>query len=491
MESLAALHFGREGSTPKQVNDRFDILWSRIAVSEKGVVGEGLRSYDTETHALVRLFDAMKREENAVVTLQPDDKDEILRLYDEFEPYRQDLHGFSRAVFFGEQSRISSVRTDLRRSAVFIALATAAAFVIGSVLLLLVERQSARNRQMAETNLELAEASRTASEAKTRFLTMMSHELRTPMNGVLGMLSLTRKSGLTKPQLRLVEQAERSGQQMIAMLGDILDYSALQDQKITFESKPFEPRQLAHAVRELFASVARREGISFTVETEPGCPKCVVGDFKRLRQVIAHFSSYIVQTAGTRTVDIVIGHEGDDLRVHINFEHKLSSGKSSRWLPEILMGERTEKDAQFATDALGPAVSRSILDRMGGRLALDHTGDQISIVLSAPAQVLASDAVYVHIDTRSEALRTICSLALADEAFVIVDDPDVEHVNTVLMEPGGHDELQRVEAARKRFPNALIIAIGAPSNPADFDDTMSLPLDVANLRLSVVEERTA
>ena len=69
---------------------------------------------------------------------------------------------------------------------------------------------------------------------------MMSHELRTPMNGVLGQLALAKSQGMPEKQLRLVEQAERSGQRMIGMLIDILDFSALQENQLAIDRRAFE-----------------------------------------------------------------------------------------------------------------------------------------------------------------------------------------------------------------------------------------------------------
>ena len=485
---LVRLEAGQPGATPNSVNRRFDILWSRLAQSEQGTVGERLRGYDSDEQTLKRLFKAVRDAEQTVISLKPGDVDTLYALQETFLPFEQAVVAFNRGVFIGEERRVAQVRGDINRSALITAIATVAAFFTTGLALFLVSRESKLNRQMADKNLQLARAAEEANHAKSRFLTMMSHELRTPMNGVLGMLSLAKQQGLAKNQLRLVNQAETSGQQMIAMLSDILDYSALQDNRMTLESKPFEPSQLAEAIHGLFGSVARREGIGFSVTCTDDCPQRVSGDFRRLRQIVAHFASYIVETAGTEDIEIVIDHEGGELRVSIGFDYGGLLGQDKTWHPEILLGTREDTDDQFATDALGPAVARGVLERMGGAIRLDHpSSERIAILLSLPADVVDIQLLNVLIDTRSEALRTICKVALEDENTVVVEADQNQTVHKVLVEAGGQDELKRVQDMSVKYPGALLIALGNPINPSEFDGSVTIPLDIQHLRAQVLD----
>lgn len=485
---LTHLEVGDHDATVTTVNQRFDILWSRLAQTEHGTVGERLRAYDSETHVLKHLFKAVRDAEDAVVNLKADDTAAVRALRTSFMPFETMIADFSRVAFVGEERRVAKVRNDLNRSATITALATVAAFLTTGLALLAVSRESWLNRKMAEDNLALAEAAEQANHAKSRFLTMMSHELRTPMNGVLGMLSLTQQQGLPEKQLRLIQQAEASGQQMIAMLSDILDYSALQDKQMQLEVKPFEPEQLAEAVRGLFGSVARREGIAFSVTCSVDCPERISGDFKRLRQIVAHFASYIVDTAGSENIEILIDHKADDLGVSISFDYGGLVGRDTAWHPEILLGTRGDSDDQLATDALGPAVARGVLEQMGGTIRLDHPHqDRITILLNIPAPKVEISILNLVIETRSEALRTICKVALEDENTAIVDGTHGETVHKVLIEAGDQDELSRIQRVAETYPNALLIALGNPIHPTDFDGAVSIPLDIASLRAQVLD----
>ena len=491
LREMTELHSDIEGASARSVNNRFDILWSRIAQSEQGSVGERLRAYDAGSETLPTVFDLLRKHEQAVVNLDAADKPTILMLISEFDSLSQPLFAFDRIVFLGEEQAIAEIREQLWNSALVTGILTLAAFALSGGALLWVNQESNRNRIMAEHNLELAEDAEQANRAKSRFLTMMSHELRTPMNGVLGMIALAKQPGLALPQLRLIEQAEKSGKQMISMLSDILDYSALQDQKMELDSKPFDVENLAGAVNELFGSVAKREGIDFTVTVASDCPLRLEGDFRRLRQIIAHFASYIVETAGTENANVHFSYQDGGLKVAINFEYGHNGLNQENWQPEILLGTDEDDPSQFASDALGPAVARGMLDSMGGNVKLGSPDERrISVILWAPAEAVEIDELLVQVVAKSEALRTICKVALSGQEATVVDQNYRGNVHVVLYETGGYDEMNAVAEIKSIYKHALLIALGTPINPTDFDGELNLPLDIGLLRTSVMQSLT-
>lgn len=485
---LAKMQSGIDGITPAGINTKFDILWSRTAQTESGSLGARLRAYDEGEFVLDELMNLLREVEGDMVGLEQNDRQTALDLMLKLETLQKPLFDFDRKVFLGEEELMAEIRGQLWRSAMFTGIVTVVAFMLTAGALIWVSRENNRNKQMAVHNLELAEDADKANQAKSRFLTMMSHELRTPMNGVLGMISLAKQPGMAMPQLRLIEQAEKSGKQMISMLSDILDYAALQDKEMELEQKPFAVVGLASAVRELFGSVARREGISFEVVVEPDCPERLTGDIKRVRQIVAHFASYIVEMAGTDNVEIRIGHSNGTLRVGINFDYG-QEGIAEAWHPEILLGIDQDDPSQFASDALGPAVARGILSQMGGKVHLGQAdGNRISVILKAPARAVVLEDLLIKIETNSAALRTICEVGLNGTKAKVVPFDYQGHVDTVLIECGGLDEMDRVQALAAKHRDALLVAIGDPINPSDFDDRIDLPIDIEDLRISVLQQ---
>lgn len=468
------------------VQERFDILWSRAAIFEHGSVGERLRAYDTEDHSVDRLLQELRFSEAEVVGLKAGDTAAAHAVMERFITLVPEMKLLSNRVILGEEAARGDMREQVRRGTALTGMLSFAAVVLSLVALARIWREGQRYRVLAEANRQLATAAEAANRAKSRFLTMMSHELRTPMNGVLGLLALARQHGLAPPQLRLVEQAERSGQQMIGMLSDILDFSAMQDDQLQLDNKPFEPRQLALAITDLFEPLARREGIAFRVRADDSLPLRVTGDFRRLRQAIAHIAAYIVETAGTRDIVLDLTWSAGELVTTVSYDY---ADRDGEWRPDLILGAPDRTSEQFASDALGPAVARGLIQRMGGTIRLDSPpGGRIAIVISAPAAPFEPEFMGVAMDMRSAAMEAICRSALRSDKVRFHREGEAKPVHVVLVEAGGEDENRRVQAMRARHPGAMLVAIGRPNNVEEFDARVDLPLDIDLLRGSVLQQ---
>ncbi len=487
--ALADFNAGDSAVTPRVVNDRFDILWSRVSLFEQGTVGERLSAYDEVEQTVATLFQTMQRLEPQIVSLQVGDRNSGVALQREFNAFSSDLRRLSRSVLHGEEEISASLREDLSNSSEILTIVTAVAVLISFLLIYVFARETRQFRDLAALNETLLHASTKAGRAKSQFLAMMSHELRTPMNGVLGLLALVKQQGLSAHQNRLVDQAERSGQQMIGLLGDILDFSALQDDQLKLESKPFEPAQLAEAVRDMFEPVALRQGIEFHARASENCPDRVMGDFSRLRQALTHLATYLLETAGTHNISLEICYEEGALIASISFDYSQVGGE---WEPELIMGNVARSADSFASEALGPAVSRGLIERMGGSTKLDNpTADRIAIVVSVPAKELVVDTLLMRIVCQSTALEAICKAALRGEnvRFHTEDNAQLPHV--VLIEAGGRQEPDLVGHYAKKYPQAMLVALGRPQNPDEFDDIVEVPIDIATIRQSSFMQLTS
>ena len=181
----------------------------------------------------------MRDQEEVVLGLEDRDMAAITALLAAFQPHAQDLRQLSIRVIGGEEMRGAASRDSIREGQFMAAALSAGALIMAALLIAIVFLEARKYRRLADHNAQLAREADAANKAKSRFLTMMSHELRTPMNGVLGQLALAKATGLRDQQLQLVEQAERSGRQMISMLTDILDFSALQENQLAIDRSAF------------------------------------------------------------------------------------------------------------------------------------------------------------------------------------------------------------------------------------------------------------
>jgi signal transduction histidine kinase len=478
--ALAEFSGGSPDVTSRTVNDRYDILWSRLSLFQEGTVGARLRAYDDQTAAISGLFAKVREVEPRIIGLSADDRASILTLQAEFNPFASRLRSLSREVLHGEEQIMATLREDLSRSSTILTFISAAAVLASLAMLVVFAREARQFRDLAATNERLLKISDKANRAKSQFLAMMSHELRTPMNGVLGLLALVRQLGMTGQQARLMDQAERSGQQMIGLLGDILDFSSLQDGRLTLENKPFEPTQLAAAVQDMFQPVASREGIEFIARVDATCPDRVLGDFARLRQALTHLATYLLETAGTRNIELDISYLDDCLNAAISFDYSQAGGE---WTPELIMGKGGQDSDSFASEALGPAVSRGLIERMGGSTKLFNPSEtRIAVLVSVPAKELVVDTLLVLVACQSTALEAICKASLRGEniRFIGPDSELAPHV--VMIEAGGAIEAGRLDHYAKTYPQAFLVALGRPQNQVAFDDTVEVPIDIATIR---------
>lgn len=487
-EALIQFQVDGSGTDVAKVNKRFDILWSRIAVFNQGGIGERLSEYDRETQTISGLFSDMKVVDRRIVELEEGNKAETVELLQIFAPYADELRIFSRKVTLGEEVRGREIREQLQSGVNRTLLLSGLAIVIALGSLAYINRESMRYKRLADANLKLADAADKASRAKSKFLTMMSHELRTPMNGVLGLLALSKQGAVQHSQVRLIERAEQSGQQMVDLLADILDFSALHSDEMRLETKPFEVEHLAIAVREQFTPLAKREGVSFSVSVSQGCPRHLQGDFHRLRQAFSHLAQYIVETAGVRDVEMEFSCEGDALLVKLSFEYLSDGGE---WTPDLILGEEDRGSESFTTDALGPAIARGFVEVMHGSLRVDNpVGERIAVVVSIPVEEFVTTALNVEVLSSTGAMAAICRAALVGVDVNFLQEGDEDPVHVVLIETGSATESDFLAHALEHFPTALLIALGSPLDKEAFDFTVELPLNFHELR-DIVGKRVA
>ena len=143
--------------------------------------------------------------------------------------------------------------------------------------------------------LQARAAAEDAARAKAAFLSSMSHEIRTPMNAVIGMTSILQDSRLTPEQQEAADVIRSSGEHLLTVINDILDYSKIEAGKVELERVPFSLRECIETAMDLVAKTAHDKGVELGYITQPGTPEGLSGDAGRLRQVLVNLLSNAVK----------------------------------------------------------------------------------------------------------------------------------------------------------------------------------------------------
>lgn len=263
-------------------------------------------------------------------------------------------------------------------------------------------RDITAEREVQETLRAARHAAEAANGAKSAFLANMSHEIRTPMNGVVGMAELLCGTDLTEDQRLFAETIRSSGEALLAIINDILDWSKIEAGRLVLHPAPFDLERLIHETAILLQPQARAKGIDLLVDYDMFLPTRLVGDAGRVRQVLTNLMGNAVKFTETGHVLVrVVGtmEDGDRLRLHITVEDTgigIAPEHADHIFGDFNQVE-TAEDRRYQGTGLGLAITRRLVERMDGHLWLDSVpgeGSCFGFALTLPvAERIAAPGV--------------------------------------------------------------------------------------------------
>ncbi len=289
--------------------------------------------------------------------------------------------------------RTAAVRTASRRSVATIATGAVVIFwllILGfhAIRLSARARESARDlaasreklqglnatleQQVTERTAALLEAVRVRSE----FLTSMSHEVRTPLNAIIGLTELLLLSDLSPAQHQQADQVRSSGELLLTLVKDILDFSKLDAGKVVLEEVSFSLDHLVEETIHDFVPIAAHKGIELALFVTPGITGNLRGDPNRLRQILNNLLSNAVKFTRQGEVSLSIAKlQKIDNDVVLSFEVRDSGIGIPREVQARLFQPFVQVDSstarKYGGTGLGLVIAASLVEQMGGEIGFE------------------------------------------------------------------------------------------------------------------------
>ncbi|HLY26323.1 MAG TPA: response regulator, partial [Aggregatilineales bacterium] len=237
-------------------------------------------------------------------------------------------------------------------------------------------------RKQMETDLIRArEEALESARLKSSFLATMSHEIRTPINGMLGMVHILDEAALKTDQREAAQVIKRSGQSLLALMNDILDYAMLDAGTMTLENVDFELMAVVEEAVNLLAQPAHDKGLSLMSYVDPAIPPLLQGDPVRLHQILVNLVGNAVKFTGRGevTVEVTLDSLGDNhallrFQVHDTGIGLSESARLRLFQPFMQADDSTAR--QFGGTGLGLAICQRLVKLMHGTLEVESVEGQ-------------------------------------------------------------------------------------------------------------------
>jgi PAS domain S-box-containing protein len=266
-----------------------------------------------------------------------------------------------------------------------------------------------------------------ANHLKGQFLANMSHELRTPLNAVIGLGHLVQQTELQPQQRDYLQKMDAASQHLLGLINDVLDYSKIEAGKLVVENTPFSPAELVREVVNLLQPKALQKRLLLLFEIASGVPDVVLGDRRRLGQVLLNLADNALKFTERGDVTLALGSQPLDFnlcQLDISVRDTgigLADEQMARLFKPFVQVDGTSA-RRFGGTGLGLAISRELIELMGGQIGVHSTvGQGSNFYIELPCRVAERTRVAAgplqHRVHGSAKLNGYSALVVEDNSF--------------------------------------------------------------------------
>ena len=407
----------------------------------------------------------------------------------------------------GEVERFETIRQRKDGGRIHVALTRAPIFDAShNVVGFSVTAHDISDRIRSEAELTAArDAALEAARAKSEFLANMSHEIRTPLNSVIGMTGLLLDTRLNPEQREFAHDVRESGEALLTLINEILDFSKLAAGKMALEEIDFELTTTVESAVDLVAEQALRKGLELTVSIDSEAPQGLRGDPGRLRQVLLNLIGNAIKFTASGEIAVQVSKLSDSqTETILRFEVRDTGIGIPQEKIHLLFQPFSQVDASttrhFGGTGLGLSIARQLVERMGGTISVSSTpgsgstfwftakfAKPVSVTKSASERFTSFANVKVLIvDDNANSLRILSSHASAwkmqvetadsaNSALTLMRAAALEHPFEVVLSDVQMPEVDGIDLARmiKSDPALAATAVILVSSIGEADDFRS------------------
>ncbi len=290
-----------------------------------------------------------------------------------------------------------------------------------------IEKLNVMNEELAQTVEQLDNANKT----KSQFLANMSHEIRTPINAILGMNEIAMRECDDMSQMSRLQDIESAGNNLLAIINDILDFSKIEAGKIEFFNDDYKVAMLIKDVVDLVENKALDKGLKLNIEIDEQIPHILIGDKKRILQVMVNILNNAVKYTPSGSVTLKLYSNNIDAN-NIYLVAVIADtgiGIKSEDLGELFQSfSRIEEKRNRAIEGtgLGLAITQRLIQGMGGEIQVASVyGEGTTFTVTLPQQIKSNEALgnyKLRIADEKKNKKTNCNIDASGVKILVVDD---------------------------------------------------------------------